>query len=107
MQKDEGLVFPSRKNTELSDMTLSALMKRMHGADQQGFVDAESGRPAVPHGLRSTFRNWVAENAHSREAAELQLAHKFGSDVEHAYHRTRLLAQRAELLRRWYGFLVG
>ncbi len=99
MQKDEGLIFPSRKNTELSDMTLSALMKRMHGADQLGFVDAACGRPAVPHGLRSTFRNWVAENAHSREAAELQLAHKFGSDVEHAYHRTRLLTQRAELLR--------
>lgn len=42
----------------------------------------------------------------TREAVELQLAHKFGSNVEHAYHRTRLLTQRAELLKMWYGFLV-
>ena len=39
-----------------------------------------------------------------REAAELQLAHKFGSDVEHAYHRTRLLTQRADLLGLRKGF---
>ena len=56
-----GLVFKSGKLTTLSDMTLSALMKRMHASDDQGFVDQRSSLPAVPHGLRSTFRDWVAE----------------------------------------------
>ena len=88
-------------------MTLSALMKRMHTSDEKGFVDQRSALPAVPHGLRSTFRDWVAETGQSREAAELQLAHKFGSEVEHAYYRTDLLDERAKLLDRWHKFLEG
>ncbi len=102
-----GLVFKSGKLTALSDMTLSALMKRMHSSDEQGFVDQHSGLPAVPHGLRSTFRDWVAETGQSREAAELQLAHKFGSAVEHAYYRTDLLDERSRLLEKWVTFLEG
>lgn len=102
-----GLVFKSGKLTALSDMTLSALMKRMHASDEQGFVDQHSGLPAVPHGLRSTFRDWVAETGQSREAAELQLAHKFGSAVEHAYYRTDLLDERSRLLEKWVTFLEG
>ena len=102
-----GLVFKSGKLTTLSDMTLSALMKRMHASDENGFIDERSALPAVPHGLRSTFRDWVAETGQSREAAELQLAHKFGSEVEHAYYRTDLLDERAKLLDRWHKFLEG
>lgn len=102
-----GLVFKSRNLTMLSDMTLSALMKRMHRSDEKGFLDQGSGLPAVPHGLRSTFRDWVAEKGQSREAAELQLAHRFGSSVEHAYYRTDLMDQRARLMQNWYNFLEG
>src|SRR6056300_977119 len=100
-----GLVFKSGKLTTLSDMTLSALMKRMHASDEIGFIDQRSSLPAVPHGLRSTFRDWVAETGQSREAAELQLAHKFRSEVEHAYYRTDLLDERAKLLECWHKFL--
>jgi len=100
-----GLVFKSGKLTTLSDMTLSALMKRMHASDEYGFIDQRSALPAVPHGLRSTFRDWVAETGQSREAAELQLAHKFGSQVEHAYYRTDLLDERAKLLDQWHKYL--
>lgn len=103
----KGLVFKSGKLGTLSDMTLSALMKRMHASDDYGFVDQRSALPAVPHGLRSTFRDWVAETGKSREAAELQLAHKFGSEVEHAYYRTDLLGERAKLLTNWHKFLEG
>lgn len=102
-----GLVFKSRSNTTLSDMTLSALMKRMHRADDIGYSDKHTGLAAVPHGLRSTFRDWVAETGQSREAAELQLAHKFGSTVEHAYYRTDLLDERAKMLGKWLEFLEG
>ena len=86
-------------------MTLNALMKRMHNSDVRGYLDIKSGRPAVPHGLRSTFRDWVAENELSREAAELQLDHKFGSSVEHAYYRTDLLDKRGTLMTQWGNFL--
>lgn len=101
----EGLVFPAASGRMLSDMTLSSLMKRIHQSDDGNFVDQRSKRPAVPHGLRSTFRDWVAEHGKSREAAELQLAHKFGSAVEHAYYRADLLDERARLMTQWFGFL--
>ena len=107
LEAKSELVFPSKRQTPLSDMTLSALMKRMHHSDGVGYVDAQSGLPAVPHGLRSTFRDWVAETGQSREAAELQLAHKFGSAVEHAYYRTDLLELRVKLLHDWHNFLEG
>ena len=106
-ESSDGLVFPSTKNKPLSDMTLSAVMRRMHAEDPIGYLDSASQRSAVPHGLRSTFRNWVAETEQSREAAELQLAHKFASEVEHAYYRTDLLPQRAALLNYWFQFLEG
>lgn len=98
-------VFPSAKGDMLSDMALNALMKRMHHSDPHGFADTVTARPAVPHGLRSTFRDWVAEHELSREAAELQLDHKFGSSVEHAYYRSDLLEKRAELMIKWSAFL--
>ncbi len=101
----KGLVFRSRNLTTLSDMTLSSLMKRMHASDELGFLDQRSSLPAVPHGLRSTFRDWVAETGQSREAAELQLAHQFGNATEHAYYRTDLLDERAKLMNKWYDFL--
>lgn len=105
--KHEGpiLVFPSSKDTPLADTTLAAVMKRLHKSDAIGFYDPHSKRAAVPHGLRSTFRDWAAENAHSREAAELQLAHQIGSMTEHAYYRTNLLSKRADLLKSWFAFL--
>ena len=102
----EGLVFPAASGRMLSDMTLSALMKSIHQSDDGHFVDQRSQRPAVPHGLRSTFRDWVAEHGKSREAAELQLAHKFGSAVEHAYYRADLLDERARLMTQWFDFLI-
>ena len=71
-----------------------------------GFIDPKQGsRPAVLHGLRSIFRDRIAENQHSREAAELQLSHHVGSKVEHAYYRTDLILERAKILGAWGKFL--
>jgi len=65
-------VFPSPRESVLSDMTLSAVLRRMK-------VDA------VPHGFRSTFRDWVAENTdYPNEMAEMALAHTIGDKVEAA-----------------------
>ncbi|MDA8859993.1 integrase arm-type DNA-binding domain-containing protein [Paracoccaceae bacterium] len=109
MVKTFKYVFPSSKGLPLSDMTLSALMRRMHQSDLKvgrGYVDARSKRQAVPHGLRSTFRDWASENGYPKVVAELQLAHKVGSDVERAYRRTDMFAQRATMMNAWVGFLT-
>lgn len=85
-------VFPSTKGRPLSDMTLSAVMRRME-------VDA------TPHGFRSTFRDWVSETtAYPHEVAEMALAHVIPSAVERAYRRGALLAKRARLMADWEKF---
>jgi integrase len=105
-------VFPAVRGGMLSDMSLSAVMRRMHASDVaeggKGFIDRVSGRPAVPHGLRSTFRDWAAERTdYPREMAELALAHTVGSDVERAYRRGDMLEKRRAMQAAWCRFLRG
>tara|TARA_R100000789_G_scaffold18503_1_gene21328 strand:- start:2504 stop:3793 length:1290 start_codon:yes stop_codon:yes gene_type:complete len=107
--KASPYVFFAPRGGMLSDMSISAVMRRMHvdavkkwGA---GYLDPRAKRPAVPHGLRSTFRDWAAEHGIERDLAEMALAHTVGSEVERAYRRTDLLERRRTLLERWEGFL--
>lgn len=109
---ENPLVFPAARGGEMSDMTLSATMKRLHKADIEagglGFVDRVSNRPAVPHGLRSTFRDWVAERTHfPGDMAEVALAHKVGSAVEAAYRRGDMVEKRRAMMAAWAEFLTG
>lgn len=108
---DVPFVFPSQRGGELSDMTLSMLMKRQHLAaverGEKGFVDRVSKRPAVPHGLRSTFRDWVAERTeYPGEMAEVALAHKISNAVEAAYRRGDMIEKRRKMMEDWAQFLT-
>lgn len=110
--KDNPLVFPASRGGSLSDMTLSATMKRLHEDDKEnggyGFVDRVSKRPAVPHGLRSTFRDWVSDRtAFPGEMAEVALAHKISNAVEAAYRRGDMIEKRRAMMTAWAGFMVG
>ena len=102
-------VFFSSKGTPLSDMTVSAVMRRMDEKAQKSgrkrFLDERSDRPAVPHGLRSSFRDWAAETGKDHTMAELALAHTVGNEVERAYRRTDMVERRRELLVDWSSFL--
>jgi integrase len=104
------LIFPAARGGELSDMTLSAAMKRMHKADFDaggvGFVDRESKRPAVPHGLRSTFRDWVGEKtSYPGDMAEVALAHKISNAVEASYRRGDMIEKRRRMMSDWAKYL--
>lgn len=92
-------------------MALSAVMRRMHAAEvkakRPGWLDEVSGRPAVPHGLRSTFRTWAAEKAIDQNIAELALGHQVGSAVERAYNRSEMIEARREVMQRWAAYLVS
>jgi len=88
-----GLIFLAPKGGTLSDMTLTGLMRRMK-------VDA------VPHGFRSTFRDWVSERtSHPRELAEQALAHVLENKVEAAYRRGDVLEKRRIMMTEWGSFL--
>jgi integrase len=106
-------------------MTLSAVMRRQHEAklgadraqaeatgkalseDEGGWRDPRSRRAAVPHGLRSTFRQWAAERGFPRDMAEMALAHFIGSEVERAYQRSDMLERRRAMMADWAAFLTG
>ncbi|MEH6646346.1 tyrosine-type recombinase/integrase [Sulfitobacter sp.] len=109
--KDSPYVFFAQRGGMLSDMSISAVMRRMQESEvkagRNGFVDPRSKRPAVPHGLRSTFRQWAAEQGYPRDMAEIALAHFIGSDVERAYQRSDMLERRRAMMVAWGRFLTG
>ncbi|ATX65232.1 tyrosine-type recombinase/integrase [Roseinatronobacter bogoriensis] len=103
---DSPYLFPAARGGPLSDMALSACMKRLNEAREGGYLDARSKRPAVPHGLRSTFRDWAAERTeYPAEMAEMALAHQVGSAVERAYRRTDMMEKRRDMMEDWARFL--
>lgn len=107
-----ALTFPAARGGALSDMTLSAAMKRLHEADVKaggaGYADRASKRPAVPHGLRSTFRDWVAEKTNfAGDMAEVALAHRVGNAVEAAYRRGDMVEKRRAMMSDWAEYLGG
>lgn len=89
------LLFPGARNGPLSDMSLTAVCRRM-GAD------------CVPHGFRSAFSDWCAEaTRHPAGLAEMALAHNVGNKVERAYRRTDLLERRRALMADWSRHCAG
>lgn len=83
------LVFPAPRGGPLSDMTLTAVLRRMKVT-------------AVPHGFRSTFRDWASERTnYPRDAAEMALAHAIGDKVEAAYRRGDLFEKRRKMMNDW------
>lgn len=82
-------IFAAPRGGKLSDMSLSAVVRRMK-------VEA------VPHGFRSTFRDWCSESTNYPHAvAEMALAHTIGNKVEAAYRRGDLFAKRVRLMQEW------
>ena len=83
------LVFPAPKGGVMSDMTFLGMLRRLE-------------IPAVPHGFRSSFRDWAAEQSGVGWAVcESALAHSIGNSVEQAYMRSDLFEQRRGLMQAW------
>ena len=88
----KGLVFPSPTGRALSNATMSKLCK-------------ENNVGCVPHGMRSSFRDWCGETGVNREVAERALGHEIRNAVEKAYARTDLLERRRKLMEDWSRYL--
>lgn len=88
---DVDVVFPGvRDHKPLSDMTLTAVLRRMKRDD------------LTVHGFRSTFRDWTAETTdYPQEMAEMALAHTVGNKVEAAYRRGDMLEKRRAMMEAW------
>ncbi len=89
-----GLIFPGRSGRPLSDMTFTALLRRLN-------------IPCVPHGFRSSFRDWAAEKTDAPHAVmEAALAHVVGNSTEAAYFRSDLFERRRTLMDQWAEYLA-
>jgi integrase len=90
--EETDLVFPSVRRKMISDATMSAVLKRM-------------GVDAVPHGFRSSFKDWCSELTHyPPEVSEMALAHAVGDPMEEAYRRGDLLVKRRRVMEDWAKF---
>jgi len=88
-----GLIFPNTKGNMLSDMTLTAVLRRMGRSD------------ITAHGFRSTFRDWAGEStAYPREVIEHALAHRLKDKTEASYARGDLFEKRRRMMREWGKF---
>ena len=90
---DGNLVFPSRTGKPLSDVTHTKLLRTL-------------GIGCVPHGFRSSFRDWAAECTDApHEVMEAALAHMVGNATEAAYFRSDLFDRRRTLMTQWAEYL--
>ena len=91
---DSEWIFPGpRSGRPLSDSTHSTLLRDL-------------GVPAVPHGFRSSFKDWCIEQTDTPWAmGEAALAHTLGSSTEVAYARSDLFDRRRGLMDQWADFL--
>lgn len=90
-----GLLFPSARGVQrpISDMAMTTLLRKR-------------GLEYVPHGFRSTFRDWAGDNTeYPRDLLESALAHATESKVEAAYRRKDALERRRPLMQDWADFL--
>ena len=85
-------IFTAPRGGMLSDMTLTKVMRDMKAN-------------AVPHGFRSTFKDWCRECTRFRdEVSELALAHVNNDATRAAYARSELIDQRRDLMSAWASY---
>ena len=90
----QGWIFPKNKGQAISSEALNNRMKK-------------DGLDCVPHGFRSSFRDWAAETSGAGwETIELSLAHQIGTTTTQAYFRSTLLEQRRPLMDAWGDYVL-
>jgi len=106
--KGNDCVFPGdAENGSLSNMSMAAVIRRMNkDRVKRGlprYIDPKQrGRDVVPHGFRSTFKDWARERTnHPHAVVEAAMAHTLKDKVERAYARGDLLPKRVPLMRDW------
>jgi hypothetical protein len=82
-------------------------MKTVHKNAKEPFICTHEGRPAVPHGLRSTLTTWFGDEGIEPELLKFQLSHNLPDTVFKHYLRSDLLKRRRKVLQSWDDFLTG
>ena len=87
-------VFPTRRGLRID-------------ASKMGKMIGDLGIDAVPHGFRSSFRDWASERTdYPRGVVEAALAHTVRDQTEAAYARSDLFERRRHLMEDWAEYLA-
>ncbi|HZV21252.1 MAG TPA: integrase arm-type DNA-binding domain-containing protein [Hyphomicrobiales bacterium] len=93
---EHDLIFPDNETGQVMSEN-----RFLNARDALGFRKER----CTPHGFRSSFRDWAAEETHfPNEVAEMALAHAIPDKTEAAYRRGKLLAKRFALMEAWAQF---
>jgi integrase len=106
IRSGEYVFFSSMNGRALSDAALAAVVDRMNEKELR-WVDPKVGRQIVPHGFRSTFRDWAAERGYQDPVAEAALAHSVPDEVIAAYKRTDFFELRKQMMSDWANFATS
>lgn len=94
----------------LSDAALGAVIKRINEKRAARglplFTDPkQNDAPIVPHGFRSTFKDWANETTNTpMHVTQMALAHAIGDKTEEAYRRGDLAKKRKVLMDNWANY---
>jgi integrase len=110
---NDFVFFATIRGTErISEAVFGRLIEAMNAknvaAGLPKWTDPKTGRVIVPHGFRSTFRDWAGESTgFAREIAEKALAHSVGDESERSYARGDLFEKRRKLMDAWAKFAAS
>ena len=93
--RSEGVIFPpQRGGHHMNSNNLSRLMRKLE-------------IPAVPHGDRSSVRNWAGGRADiAQPAAEMVLGHKQDAQIVKTYMTSDFFEHRRPIMQEWADFLT-
>ena len=89
-----GFVFPTKTGRMIQSVCFSDLLLDLR-------------IPCVPHGMRSSFRDWCGETGVDRQVAETCLAHSVGDETEAAYLRWKFLERRRPVMEAWASYVTS
>jgi len=101
--KGNDHLFPGKHHGKpLSNIAMLEMMRGL------GYgVRGERG-PYVPHGFRSTFRDWAGEvSSFPGDVCEMALAHTIKDKAEAAYRRGDLFDKRRNLMNAWANYCLS
>jgi integrase len=103
MAKNDRWIFPGRKaDTPLNTESMAQLVERMNKPKIKWTDPKQGNREVVPHGFRSSFKDWAAEETdYPNEISEMALAHAIGNKTEESYRRGDLFKKRRALMEDW------
>ena len=102
---EEGNPFVFLGGTAGEGLTNAAMLEL---TKEMAYPSTTPGKIAVPHGFRSTFKDWCSEEtSHPNTVSEMALAHVIKDETEAAYRRGDMLERRRKLMTDWAGFAVS